>query len=385
MKKRKICFVTSSRADYGLLYWVMKGVSDDPRFQLQVIATGMHLSPEFGSTLNVIIEDGFCVDSRVEMLLSGDSAVAVTKSMGLGVIGFADAFADLKPDIVMVLGDRFEIFAAVQAALIARIPVGHIAGGDVTEGAYDDAMRHAVTKMSHLHFATTEESARRIRQLGEDPKHIHVVGSPGIDYIRKLTLLTRDELQTALDFKFMEKNILVTFHPATLETEDPRVQFAEVLQGISRFGNAMGVIFTKTNADTNGRVINGMIEEYVSLNNNTRCFTSLGQLKYLSLIGQVDAVVGNSSSGVYEVPSFKKPTVNIGDRQKGRITAGSVINCIPAGEDVHGAISEAFEIDCSEVKNPYGDGYASERIVAILGEIKDPKLLVKKGFFNVPL
>ncbi|MBP7529882.1 MAG: UDP-N-acetylglucosamine 2-epimerase (hydrolyzing) [Syntrophorhabdaceae bacterium] len=381
--KRKICFVTSSRSDYGLLYWVMKTVSQEPQFQLQVIATGMHLSPEFGSTVNVIEDDGFHVDRRVEMLLSGDSAVAVTKSMGLGVIGFADAFADLKPDMVVVLGDRFEIFAATQAALIARIPVAHIAGGDVTEGAYDDAMRHGITKMSHLHFATNEMSAKRIRQLGEEPGNVHNVGSPGIDYIHKVKLLTRKELEDALGHRFMDKNILVTFHPATLDREDPQQQFAEVLEGIGALGDMVSVIFTKTNADTNGRVINGMIDEYVSRNGNARCFTSLGQVLYLSLLGQVDAVVGNSSSGIYEVPSFGKPTVNIGDRQKGRLTAASVINCEPAARQVREAIEKAFSMDCSRIENPYGDGQSSARIVEIIKGIQDFPALVKKRFIDL--
>lgn len=385
MMKRKVCFVTSSRSDYGLLYWVMKGVSDDPMLELCTIATGMHLSPEFGSTVNVITEDGFHVDRTVEMLLSGDSPIAVTKSIGLGVIGFADAFAELKPDIIVVLGDRFEIFAAVQAALIARIPVAHIAGGDVTEGAYDDAMRHAITKMAHLHFATNEDSARRIRQLGEDPAHIYTVGSPGIDYIRKLTLLTREALERTLDLRFLERNILVTFHPATLETADPAEQFGEVLNAVGRFGDTLGIIFTKTNADTRGRVINGMIDEYVSFNDNAHSFTSLGQVKYLSLIAQVDAVVGNSSSGVYEVPSFRKPTVNIGERQKGRLAASSVITCTPVAEDIHVAIGRALSMDCSKVDNPYGDGHASERIVGVLRMVEEPERLLKKGFFDILL
>lgn len=381
----KLCVVTSSRADYGLLYWIMKGIQNDPEFQLQVIATGMHLSSEFGLTANVITDDGFVIDKKVEMLLSDDSVVNVTKSIGLGVIGFADAFHDLKPDIIIALGDRFEIFAAVQAALIARIPVGHIAGGDVTEGAFDEALRHCITKMSHLHFVTNERSARRVKQLGENPDHVFNVGSPGIDYIRKLALLTRDELQKELQFQFLAKNILVTFHPATLELEQTNVQFLEVLSGISSFGSSMGIIFTKANADTNGRIINRMIDEYVSLNNNARVYTSLGQVKYLSLISQVDAVVGNSSSGVYEVPSFGKPTVNIGDRQKGRVMAPSVINCSPRSEEVYTSIKRAFSMDCSDVKNPYGDGHASEKVIEIIKSVQSPRELIKKKFFDVSL
>lgn len=365
------------------MYWLLKDLDKDPGIELQLIATGMHLSPEFGSTLNVIVQDGFPVAKTVEMLVSGDSSSAVTKSIGLGVIGFADAFAELEPDIVVVLGDRFEIFAAVQAALIARIPVAHIAGGDVTEGAYDDAMRHCITKMSHIHFATSEDSARRIRQLGEDPDRIYHVGSPGIDYIRKLTLLTRRELQEALRVEFGPRNILVTFHPATLESEEPGRQFSEVLSAISSFGSEMGVIFTKTNADTSGRVINRMIDDYVSQTSNAHCFTSLGQVRYLSLINEMDAVVGNSSSGVYEVPSLKKPTVNIGDRQKGRILAGSVINCAPVAGDIRAAVEKAFSMDCTGVENPYGDGHASEKIAKVLKSIESPRNLVRKTFFGI--
>jgi UDP-hydrolysing UDP-N-acetyl-D-glucosamine 2-epimerase len=380
---RKICVVTSSRADYGLLYWIMKGIQNDPEFKLQIVATGMHLSSEFGSTASLITDDGFYIDKKVEMLLPDDSAVAVTKSIGLGVIGFADALQDLKPDIVVVLGDRFEIFAAVQAALIARIPVGHIAGGDVTEGAFDEALRHCITKMSHLHFVTNEGSAQRVRQLGENPDRIFDVGSPGIDYIRKLVLLTRDELQKELQFQLFPRNILVTFHAATLEKERPDEQFSEVLSGISSFGSTLGIVFTKANADTNGRIINRMIDDYVSLNNNARAYTSLGQVKYLSLISQVDAVVGNSSSGIYEVPSFGKPTVNIGDRQKGRVMALSVINCPPRSEEIYASIKKAFSIDCSDVKNPYGDGHASEKIIEAIKAVQFPKNLIMKKFFDV--
>ena len=380
---RKICFITSSRSDYGLLYWVMNGVKEDTELQLQIIATGMHLSPEFGSTLSIIIDDGFHVDRTVEMLLSGDSAVAITKSIGLGVICFADAIDDLRPDIIVVLGDRFEIFAAVQASLIARIPVAHIAGGDVTEGAYDDAMRHAITKMSQLHFVTNEPAARRVRQLGENSDHIYKVGSPGIDYIHKLTLLGRDELEKAIGFELMTRNLLVTFHPATLDVESPEKQFSEILDGITRFGTDTGIIFTKTNADSNGRVINRMIDEYVSLNDNACSYVSLGQIKYLSLISYIDVVVGNSSSGIYEVPSLKKPTVNIGDRQKGRLMADSVINCPPVAGEVYESVKKALSIDCSGVSNPYGDGHSSERIVDILRTVKNPEKLTKKIFNDI--
>ncbi len=381
--RTKICVVTSSRADYGLLYWIMKGIAGDTELQLQIVATGMHLSPEFGLTVNAISNDGFHVDQKVDMLVSGDSAIAVTKSIGLGVIGFADTYAKLAPDLVMLLGDRFEVFAAAQAALISRIPVAHIAGGDVTEGAYDDAMRHSITKMSHLHFTTNEESARRVRQLGEDPRYVFNVGSPGIDYISRVELLQRDDLAKDLGVTFLTRNILITFHPATLEDDDPGQQFGEVLKGLDGLGSGVGIIFTGTNADSSGRIINRMIDEYVSKKSNVRCFTSLGQVRYLSLLNQVDVVVGNSSSGLYEVPSFKKPTVNIGDRQKGRLMANSVINCRTMASDVQTAIEKSFLMDCNHVENPYGDGRSSERIIEIIKSVHDLPSLIRKSFIDI--
>ncbi len=379
---RKICTVTGSRADYGLLYWIIKGISEDPDLELQIVATGMHLSPEFGYTVQVILDDGFTVHKQVEMLLSGDSAESITKSIGLGVMGFADAFRDLKPDIIVVLGDRFEIFSAVQAALIARIPVAHIAGGDVTEGAYDEAMRHAITKMSHLHFATNEAATMRLQQLGEDPGHVYNVGSPGIDYIRRMIFLTRDELEKDLNIKFLKRNFLVTFHPSTLDPEHPGKQFAQVLKALDHFPET-GIVFTRTNADSNGRTINRTIDDYLSTHSNAYCFTSLGQLRYLSLINEVDAVVGNSSSGLYEVPSLHKPTVNIGDRQKGRLMAESVISCPSKAGEIENALWRALNMDCSAVRNPYGDGYASERIIAILKDIKNPETFILKRFHDL--
>ncbi len=380
---RKICVVTGTRAEYGLLYWLMKEIQSDPDLQLQVVATGMHLSPEFGLTYHNIQTDGFVIDAKVEMLLSSDTPVAIAKSTGLGVIGFADAFDRLAPDILVLLGDRFEILAAAQAALVARIPVAHIAGGDITEGAFDESIRHSITKMAHLHFVTNKEAARRVRQLGEDPGNIFNVGSPGIDNITRSTLLSRDELECDLGITFRERNLLVTFHPPTLERSPACDQFQALLDALDRLGPDVGTIFTKPNADTEGRRLMEMIDRYVSAREQAKVFTNLGQLRYLSLISQADAVVGNSSSGLYEVPSFKKPTVNIGDRQKGRLQASSVINCIPDTEDILRAIREAFDLDCSAAVNPYGNGEASSRIAAVLKEYVDPKGLIKKRFFDL--
>lgn len=382
MNRRSICVITGTRADYGLLFWLMKGIQADPRLRLQVVAAGMHLAPEFGLTYRVIEADGFPIDERVEMLLSSDTAAGVTKSIGLGVIGFADAFARLTPDIVVLLGDRFEMLAAAQAALVARIPVAHIAGGDSTEGAFDEAIRHSITKMSHCHFVTNEAAARRVRQLGEDPEQVYLVGSPGIDQIKRLTLLSRSELERELGIFFQQKNLLVTFHPATLDDDRAQTQMLALFDALDRLGHETGVIFTSPNADTGGRTLQQMVREYIASRQQAWSFTSLGQLRYLSLIRQVDAVVGNSSSGLYEVPSFKKPTVNIGNRQKGRLQASSVLNCAPEPEAIRRAIESAYRLDCSDAVNPYGDGGASERILEVLKGLAEPSRLIRKHFFD---
>lgn len=383
MSKRKICIVTGTRADYGLLCWLMKEIQQDSELELQVIATGMHLSPEFGLTYKVIEEDGFDINERVEMLLSSDTPVGIAKSIGLATIGFADALDRLRPDILVLLGDRYEILAAAQAALVARIPIAHIAGGDTTEGAFDEAIRHSITKMSHLHFVTNDLAARRVRQLGENPEYIYNVGSPGIDPIKRLKLLGRADLEQVLNLKFRDKNLLITFHPVTLDTQPAVEQFHELLKALDSLGDEIGYIITKPNSDTDGRMLIQMIDNFVAAHNNAKAFTSLGQTRYLGTIAQVDAVVGNSSSGLYEVPSFKKPTVNIGDRQKGRLQASSVINCPPLADAIVQAILKAFVMDCSDTINPYGDGNSSMRILAILKQITNLKTLLKKHFFEV--
>jgi len=382
MRRRKICVVTGSRADYGLLFWVMRAIQDDPDLMLQVAVTGMHLSPEFGETWRLIAADGFPVAARIDSLLPGDTAASVTKSIGRGVIGFADALEQLQPDILVLLGDRFEILAAAQAALVAKIPVAHIAGGDLTEGAFDDAIRHSITKMSHLHFVTNAAAAARVRQLGEDPRFIFNVGSPGLDTIARTALLPRRELEAALGFSFRERNVLVTFHPATLDASGSSAQLAELLRALDAFGRELGVVFTKSNADPEGGTLNCMISAYVDARPNCRLFDSLGQQKYLSVMSQVDALVGNSSSGLYEAPSLRKPAVNIGDRQKGRLRAASVIDCAPEAAAIENAIRAALRLDCSNVKNPYGDGHSAPRIVSALKSIDDPRALVRKEFVD---
>lgn len=363
---RKICVITGTRAEYGLLRWVMQGIKDDPELILQVVATGMHLSPEFGLTYRQIEQDGFQIDRKVEMLTSSDTPVGIAKSMGLGLIGFADALSELKPDLIVVLGDRYEILAAVSAALVARIPVAHLHGGETTEGAFDEAIRHSITKMSHLHFVAAEEYRRRVIQLGEQPKRVFLVGGLGIDNIKRLKLLDRDELEDSLGFRLGRKNLLITFHPVTLECSTASGQMSELLAAMDCMQDT-SLIFTMPNADTDGRVLINMVNEFVAHHANARAFISLGQLRYLSCIAHVDGVVGNSSSGLAEVPSFKKGTINIGDRQRGRLQADSVINCEPTSKSIADAMARlydpVFQTRLSQVCNPYGEGGASEKVV----------------------
>ena len=324
---KKVCIVTGTRAEYGLLKPVIDKVYHSDLLELQLVVTGMHLSTEFGLTYKEIEEDGYPITSKVEMLLGSDTPVGITKSMGVAMIGFADCFDRNKPDIVVILGDRYEMLAAASAAMIARIPIAHIHGGELTEGAIDEAIRHSITKMSHIHFTAVEEYRKRVIQLGEAPSTVYNLGALGVENAKKVNLLSKEELENMIGFQFYFPTIMVTYHPVTLESASAQKQFEEILDVIDRH-KEISVIFTKANADTDGRIINEMIDEYVNLNKD-RCrgYTSLGQKKYLSVLQFCDAVVGNSSSGIIEVPSFKIPTVNIGDRQRGRVRAESVIDC----------------------------------------------------------
>lgn len=382
--KRKICVVTGSRAEYGLLQGLCKKIQIDPDLQLQIIATGMHLSPEFGLTYKNIEADGFTIDAKVEMLLSSDSVVGVSKSMGLGLIGFGEALQQLQPDLLVVLGDRFEIFSAVAAALIARIPVAHLHGGETTEGAMDEAIRHSITKMSHLHFVAAEEYKKRVLQLGENPDHVFMVGGLGVDSIQNLNLLSREELEKSLGIKLAAKNLLVTFHPVTLEKAMAEAQMTQLLGALEELKDTK-LIFTMPNCDTDGRILFKMIEAFAAKNANAHVFTSLGQQRYFSCLNQVDGVVGNSSSGLAEAPTFKKGTINIGDRQKGRLKAQSVIDCLPEQKSIGQALqrlySAEFQDKLKTVSNPYGDGGASARIYNVLAKIPLDDL-VKKRFFD---
>ncbi|CAE06964.1 UDP-N-acetylglucosamine 2-epimerase [Parasynechococcus marenigrum] len=382
--RRKIGVVTGTRAEYGLLRWVMQGIKDSELLDLQLIVTGMHLSPEFGLTVKDIEADGFSIDRKVEMLLSSDTPTGITKSIGLGMIGFADALTELQPDLLVVLGDRYEILAAASAALIARVPIAHIHGGELTEGAFDDAIRHSVTKMANLHFVAAEEYLKRVIQLGEQPETVYNVGGLGIDNILRLTLLTRTQLEKEIDFKLSKRNLLITFHPVTLESDSTADQMEELLAALEKLDD-IGLIFTMPNADTDGRNLFKQINAFCESHPMARAYTSLGQLRYLSCIKHVDGVIGNSSSGLTEVPSFRKGTLNIGDRQRGRLCAASVINCpadhVSISESIQRIFSPSFLSTLPTVKNPYGDGGASEAIVKVI-EQREFTNLLKKSFFD---
>ncbi len=385
MNRRKICVVTGTRAEYGLLYWLLKEIESEETLELQLIVTGMHLSPEFGLTYKSI-EKEFRIDKKVEMLLSSDTSVGISKSMGLAQISFAEVYEELQPQMIVVLGDRYEIFSAVSAAMIARIPIAHLHGGETTEGAFDESIRHSITKMSHLHFTATQEYRDRVIQLGEHPSRVFNVGGLGIDNIKKLKLLSKEEFEKSIDFRLNRKNILVTFHPVTLENTTAKEQFSELLNAIDELEETH-IIFTKANSDTDGRIINKMIDEYVSKNRNKSVeFTSLGQLRYLSALQYMDAMVGNSSSGLIEAPSFGLGTVNVGDRQKGRIMADSVISCESDKKSILEVFkklySKEFQETLKSVTNPYGDGGASKKIKDVL-KVVDLDNILKKSFFNI--
>jgi len=384
-KPRKICVVTGTRAEYGLLYWLMKEIEKDKNLELQVIVTGMHLSPEFGLTYKEVERD-FKIDKKIEILLSSDTSIGISKSMGLAQISFSEAYEELKPDIVVVLGDRYEIFSAVSSAMIARVPIAHISGGETTEGAFDEAIRHSITKMSHFHFTATKTYRKRVIQLGEHPSRVFNVGGLGIENIKRLKLLSKDEFEKAIDFKLNKKNIIVTYHPVTLESATAKNQFLNILDVLDELEDT-NIIFTKANSDTDGRVINKMIDEYVAKNpKKSVAFTSMGQLRYLSALQYVDVMVGNSSSGIAEAPSFKIATLDIGDRQKGRIKAKSVIEVGNSKDEIREGLKKAYSKEFKEllkdIQSPYGDGTSSKKIIKVLKEANLESIL-KKSFYNV--
>lgn len=378
----KILAVTGTRADWGLLAPVLEHLRDDPRSKLVLMVTGQHLSPGSRS-LQAIRDEGFVVHHQVDMELSEDDCPAsLATSMGLVLAGTGTVLAKECPDLLLVLGDRYEILAVVSAAALARVPVAHLCGGDLTEGAMDDAIRHAVTKLSALHFVSNEEAAARVRQLGEALDRVHCVGSPGLDRIRQIEPLSRDSFFREVGLVPRERNLLITFHPPTLSV-DMVVQCETLLEALSGFPD-VGMIFTGSNADPGGRTIDAVVIEYVARHDNAVFHASLGSRRYFSALTYVDAVVGNSSSGLYEAPSFAVPTVNIGDRQARRPRAASVIDCAAEAAAIRSAIQQAFRLDCSGVVNPYGDGRAASRIVELISAIESPGRLIRKSFVDLP-
>lgn len=371
---KKIAVFTGTRAEYGLLYWLIKDIQSDEELALQLLVSGTHLSPDFGNTYSQIEQDGFIIDEKIEILLSSDTAVGVAKSMGLGVLGFTDALNRLQPDALVILGDRFEALAAAQTAMILRIPVVHLHGGEITEGAYDDAIRHAITKLSYLHCTSTDESRKRVIQLGETPSRVKNVGAIGLDHLARSHFMTVDELSKSLSFSLKKPFLLVTYHPVTLADEEPVSSFQSLLDSLEQFPDYQ-VILTYPNADDGGRSIIPLLESYAQNNpNRVLAIPSLGQTRYLSAVKHCAAVIGNSSSGIIEVPSFDVATINIGMRQKGRLSAKSVIDCKADKKAIVDAIdvglNKTYKMSGEVIFNPYGQGDASGQIVTLLRELQ---------------
>ena len=384
---KKLCVVTGTRAEYGLLKPLIDKIDKDVDFQLQLVVTGMHLLPEFGLTYQIIEQDGYVINEKIEILLGTDTPTGITKAMGLALIGFGEAFARLSPDYILILGDRFEMLSVAIAAGISRIPLIHLHGGETTEGVVDEAMRHSITKHALLHFVSTEEYRKRVIQLGEHPERVFNVGAIGVENIKEIPLLSRKELENSIGFNMDGDYAVCTFHPVTLETSTSKQQVSALLSALDRFPN-LKVIFTKANADTDGRVVNEVLENYTKQHSErAMLFASLGQVRYLSTLKYCVLVIGNSSSGIIEAPSFHVPTINIGDRQKGRVQAKSVLNCQPMEEDIVSAIakglSEEFRNGIENSKNPYGEGNTSDKIFRKLKLLAAEGSSIKKQFYDV--
>ena len=382
---KKVAVFTGTRAEYGLLFWLLKDIQSDAELKLQLLVSGMHLSPEFGQTYQQIERDGFYIDEKVEILLSSDSAVGTAKSMGLGVLGFADGLARLKPDVLVILGDRFEALAAAQTAMILRIPVIHLHGGEITEGAYDDAIRHAITKLSYLHGTSTEAYRQRVIQLGEAPERVKNIGAIGLDHLKRAQFMDLPDLAQSLNFPLTQPYFLVTYHPVTLGEEAPEASFQALLDALDSYPEHQ-VILTYPNADDGGRRIIPMLEAYTAANpQRVLAIPSLGQVRYLSAVKYASAVIGNSSSGIIEVPAFDVPTVNIGVRQQGRLAAKSVLHCKASQADIEQAIeiavSRRYKAEDDIIDNPYGQGDSSAQVIAM---IKSLHFEPCKSFYDLP-
>ena len=385
---KRIGIMTGTRAEYGLLKSLMQEINKDNDLELYLIVSGMHLSPEFGMTYQEIEEDGFEINAKVEMLLSSDSPAGISKSIGLGVIGFADEFQRADLDMLILLGDRYEALSAAICALVMRIPIAHLHGGELTEGAIDEGIRHSITKMSYLHFTSTEQYRNRVIQLGENPERVFYVGALGVENIKKINLMTKEELERSIHFEIDENTVIVTYHPVTLENNTVEEQFLNLLEVLDR-NPKIRMIFTKANADTNGRIVNELIDKYAAQNSERACaFMSLGQKRYLSALKYCRIVIGNSSSGIIEAPSFGKPIINIGDRQKGRICADSVINCGYTQQEIQQAmetaLTEEFENKASNCRNPYEKENTAANIISVIKDyLLNDKIKLKKGFYDI--
>lgn len=385
---KRIGIMTGTRAEYGLLKPLMQEINKDNDLELYLIVSGMHLSPEFGMTYKEIEEDGFEINAKVEMLLSSDSPVGISKSIGLGVIGFADEFQRADLDMLILLGDRYEALSAAISAMVMRIPIAHLHGGELTEGAIDEGIRHSITKMSYLHFTSTEQYRNRVIQLGENPERVFYVGALGVENIKKINLMTKEELERSIHFEIDENTVVVTYHPVTLENNTVEEQFLNLLKVLDR-NPKIRMIFTKANADTNGRIVNELIDKYAAQNSERACaFMSLGQKRYLSALKYCRIVIGNSSSGIIEAPSFGKPIINIGDRQKGRICADSVINCGYTQQEIQRAmetaLTEEFENKARNCRNPYEKENTAANIISVIKDyLLNDKIKLKKGFYDI--
>lgn len=385
---KRIGIMTGTRAEYGLLKPLMQEINKDNDLELYLVVSGMHLSPEFGMTYQEIEEDGFEINAKVEMLLSSDSPAGISKSIGLGVIGFADEFQRADLDMLILLGDRYEALSAAICAMVMRIPIAHLHGGELTEGAIDEGIRHSITKMSYLHFTSTEQYRNRVIQLGENPERVFYVGALGVENIKKINLMTKEELERSIHFEIDENTVIVTYHPVTLENNTVEEQFLNLLKVLDR-NPKIRMIFTKANADTNGRIVNELIDKYAAQNSERACaFMSLGQKRYLSALKYCRIVIGNSSSGIIEAPSFGKPIINIGDRQKGRICADSVINCGYTQQEIQQAMETAltkeFENKASNCRNPYEKENTAANIISVIKDyLLNDKIKLKKGFYDI--
>lgn len=384
MKNKNVAVFTGTRADYGLLFWLLKDIQNDPELTLQLLVTGSHLSGQFGNTYQKIEKDGFVIDEKIEILLSSNTPAAVAKSIGLGVLGFTDALVRLKPDIMVILGDRYEALAAAQTAMVLGIPILHLHGGEISEGAYDDNIRHAITKLSYVHGVSSEVHRKRVIQLGEAPERVFTVGALGLDHLKKSTLMSLEALSASLDFALSSPYIVVTYHPVTAAHEDPRTSMCAILKALDNYPR-LQVILTYPNADHGGQEIIPLLEAYRSkAPERVLTIPSLGHIRYLSAVKHCVAVVGNSSSGIIEVPSFDVPTVNVGVRQKGRLAAKSVINCHTTTHEICDAIDVALEKKYKaageKIVNPYGQGHSSEKVLKIIKRVRAPAF---KTFFDV--